>query len=447
MGGVSDMSKYQKRARERLRTDWLQQMPAAQRRTRTVRKPGGELISDVTIGDNYNSSHRQMGKPIGLEYVSDENHISDLKSYQEFHFSGDVGGEFFLERHGVGLLNPQSQHVQYVDNSSGQQKVTIDYNGPILATYPPNLSLPTVGSLRDLGPIGTKAIALVKPTNNVANLAVDLFEIKQEGLPKLFGAHLWKDKTLSAKAAGSEYLNEEFGWKPLVSDIRSGSYAAANAHKILESYERNSHKMVRRRYEFPVEMSENWSTVGTPVRAVGSPNAIESVLWDPLNTRGSVVKCTRFYRRTWFSGAFTYHLPVGFNSRHKLISAASQAGPLLGIELTPEVIWSATPWSWALDWVSNMGDIVSIYSDMQADGLVIKYGYVMEHTVTSDTYYFTGKAGYRPGTYTGWPTPIVSYVETKRRKKATPFGFEVTWNSFTPRQLAIAAALGITRVF
>jgi hypothetical protein len=67
---------------------------------------------------------------------------------------------------------------------------------------------------------------------------------------------------------------------------------------------------------------------------------------------------------------------------------------------------------------------------------------MMEHTKVSDRYTFSGDTrliarDIRPGYFT-----LVS--ETKVRRKATPFGFGLTWNGFNAVQLAIAAALGIS---
>jgi len=126
--------------------------------------------------------------------------------------------------------------------------------------------------------------------------------------------------------------------------------------------------------------------------------------------------------------------------------AAAKAGPLLGIELTPEVIWNASPWTWAVDWFSNAGDVVSNVSDWSTDGLVLRHGYIMEHIVTTVQYALDRPTRIKPlGSI--FASPVTAYLETKRREKATPFGFEIGWNGLSPRQLAIAAALGITRVF
>jgi hypothetical protein len=271
-----------------------------------------------------------------------------------------------------------------------------------------------------------------------------LAEIAKAPAHAFLGSSSWEGKTRHAKNASGGFLLSEFGWKPLVSDIRDASYAAANAHRLLEAYERNSGKIVRRRYEFPVEKSEVIENLGPSDGfsfAASTTNMIDTSRPQPV-----LYKTTKTYRRTWFSGAFTYHLPIGYNSRNGLVSAAAKAGPLLGIELTPEVVWNALPWSWALDWMSNAGDVVSNLSSWAVDGLALKWGYIMEHTVSEVTYTLTGGCRYKPYGLT-FASPVTAYLETKRRAKATPFGFEVTWNGLSPRQLAISAALGITRVF
>jgi hypothetical protein len=147
-------------------------------------------------------------------------------------------------------------------------------------------------------------------------------------------------------------------------------------------------------------------------------------------------------RKIWFKGAFTYFLPTGYESRNRVDRAALFASEILGLEITPETIWNLTPWSWAADWVSNIGDVMSNVSDFASDGLVLRYGYLMENTIIKDTYTVTGTDLHRYG-----PTTIQNtfITEVKKRRRATPFGFGLDEGSFTPRQTAIIAALGISR--
>jgi hypothetical protein len=41
--------------------------------------------------------------------------------------------------------------------------------------------------------------------------------------------------------------------------------------------------------------------------------------------------------------------------------------------------------------------------------------------------------------------PLVFNIETKTRRRANPFGFGVSWEALSARQIAILTALGITR--
>lgn len=423
------------------------QDPAFFRFTET--NPFTGQITHSFRGERSRPASARGSLPRGYQVTGDENHSAQLSAFHSGKFEGDIGGEFDMVRKSTICDNRMvTLHDAYTELGFDY---VIDYHGPVFPLPYSSMSYPPTPSYVNLAPIGTKAIALCKPTNNVANLATDLVETKSEGLPHLYGVNLWKDRTNIARGAGSEYLNSEFGWKPLASDIRGASYAAANAHTILKSYEANSHKMVRRRYEFPVERTETNSLVGSSVPDIPDFGTYPPGFLSRFLHTGNLFLTTRTYRKLWFSGAFTYHLPVGYKSHNALVSAAAKAKPLLGIGLTPDTVWNLTPWSWALDWVSNMGDVISNTSDMITDGLVIKYGYVMEHSVTSYTYThvtgnrYTSPIGSHSFDYT--PSQLTSYVERKRRTKATPFGFETSWGNFTPRQLAIAAALGLTRIF
>jgi hypothetical protein len=125
-----------------------------------------------------------------------------------------------------------------------------------------------------------------------------------------------------------------------------------------------------------------------------------------------------------------------------MIRALARADRLFGLNLTPDLVWNLTPWSWAIDWFTNFGDVVSNVSDMVTDGLVMRYGYIMEHTVAKNTYTLEGFSPLRGSL----PVPPMSFVtETKVRRAANPFGFGFTWDGLSPRQLAIAAALGLSK--
>jgi hypothetical protein len=119
-----------------------------------------------------------------------------------------------------------------------------------------------------------------------------------------------------------------------------------------------------------------------------------------------------------------------------------EANKLLGTRLTPETLYELTPWSWAADWVSNLGDVAQNISSFGADGLVLHHGYIMERSTVSRTFEMKGVA------LKGQPKYDLSQTYTtvvKQRVKATPYGFGLDVGSFSPHQVAIVAALGLSR--
>jgi hypothetical protein len=388
--------------------------------------------------------------PIGSEITQSESHPSwgrHLRNRESL--QGDVGGSFYNKKSGVRLVNADAQKLDglQLDNSFFPPRRTVGiYHGPVMAEHPGGISLPTLNedSFATLSAKGTTAIARCKPTNNVADLSNFLAELYRDGLPKLFGATLWKERTFAARNAGEEYLNEEFGWKPMVSDVQDIFHAVTHAHDVLNHYEQNSGHVVRRKYAFPVEESTSSPVLVSNTRSPIILTGTQGLYFDTGKSQnGKLWVTTKTIKRTWFSGAFTYHLPSGYRSRNAMIRYGTQARTLLGLRLTPEVIWNAAPWTWAIDWFSNAGDVVSNLSDWATDGLVLKYGYIMQQCISENTYFMEGYGRLRSTNV--HVSPVVAYQESKRREVATPFGFELSWNGLSPRQLAISAALGLTR--
>jgi hypothetical protein len=123
---------------------------------------------------------------------------------------------------------------------------------------------------------------------------------------------------------------------------------------------------------------------------------------------------------------------------------SAQANKLFGTRLTPATLWELTPWSWAADWFGNIGDIIHNASALGDDGLVIRYGYIMDSYESIVTYTQEGPIGINHG-------PVINSLSLtrihtlKRRYRATPYGFGLIPADFTTRQKAIVAALGISR--
>jgi hypothetical protein len=296
----------------------------------------------------------------------------------------------------------------------------------------------TASSETALGVYGAQAIARSKPTNPTAKLAVALAEVYREGIPHAPGVATWENRTRVARAAGSEYLNGVFGWLPLVSDIQNTMSAVRRHDQLWSQVQRDAGRVIRRSFEFPITVTASAPAVTNP--ATGSYS--NPLLMSP--TSGIRYKTRHTWSRRWFDGAFSYYLPRlgGGGIVDNFIQGFYKARRIYGLTLDPNVLWALAPWSWLVDWFVDAGDVISNITDTIVDGLVLRYGYMMEHSIMCDEYHIVGPA-FKDGTPVN--SKLYCVTETKQRIKATPYGFGLSWSSFSARQLAILAALGVTR--
>jgi hypothetical protein len=290
-------------------------------------------------------------------------------------------------------------------------------------------------TLEDCKALGTKAISLVTPNNPTFSLSQAIGEFRKDGLPSVVGTDLLKEKsrflkgkhsgTGFARGAGAGYLNVVFGWKPRGSDLKSFARSVKDSHEVIKSFQAQSDQKIRRRRAFPTS-KESRSLAGLMWLR---PMILSSVQADASTTEEKEI-------RSWFSGAFRYHVPVSDDIASKMARYESYANHLLGVRLTPEVVWNLAPWSWAADWFTNTGDVMKNISNLGTDGMAMQYGYMMRHTrkTTSTGFTYAGRSGYFRKT-----------EESKRRVPASPYGFNTTFDGLSNRQKAICAAIGITR--
>lgn len=286
-----------------------------------------------------------------------------------------------------------------------------------------------------LSTAGATAISRCAPTVPASDTLVAIGEIAREGIPSMVGSTLKKD-VKRYQSYGDEYLNYQFGWAPFVRDLRKLSKAVYESDDIVKRLTEGSGKHTRRRYSFPSkESTSTWEGAGliNPPLPTGY-----------LQSKSNRIETTRTESRTWFSGAFTYHANLrGSSSWERVEAAANRARHLYGIKLTPDVMWSLMPWSWLVDWQTNIGDVISNVSLFANDGLVMHYGYVMQHrSATRDSWIRgTFKSGIGAKNLSDSLTR-----DSKVRVRASPWGFGVDPINFTSRQIAILAALGISRM-
>jgi len=287
---------------------------------------------------------------------------------------------------------------------------------------------------------GTTAIARVFPTKSVSDLGVALTELYREGIPHAPGTQI-RDAVRDARTAKSlaqgssqEFLNYQFGWLPIVSSIEQFCNAVTNSHELIKQYVDRSDTRIRRRFHFPTESETATGTFYQPSSLA------------PLTSAGYFSNGYASETRTvdtWFSGAFKYHVPLGNTNWDKAERFARFAKYLYGVRFDPDLVWSVAPWSWASDWFFNVGDVMSNLSNIGPYATVLEYGYVMQHIRHEQRVY------HAPRPSLGCPPFLVpqftKVTETKYRDVANPYGFGVSYDGLSNIQLAILAALGLSK--
>jgi hypothetical protein len=349
-----------------------------------------------------------------LGQLCTEDNLGTVNSWTGHHWSG--GGAWFLTR------DTHSFNPPKVDMNTGLIQGPVRMGSNLSGVTQP--SLPVQPSDSQANALGATAIARTEPTNPAFDLSVTLGELMREGIPNAPGSSAM-ERTKAAKSAGGEYLNIEFGWLPLVRSINDFATVVRDHDDIIRKYQEGANRTIKRSYQWEPEQAYGYSA--TNFGAV------------PANgnfTGGG--RYTSTSKTMWFEVDYQYYLPTGGSTNDKIRRFGSYARKLLGVRLTPEVLWNLAPWSWAADWVANTGDVIHNISAIGTDGLVIRNGYIMCHTqrITVDHGRFNG---------TGPDCFHTRVEESKTRRPATPYGFGTSYDGLSNRKKAILVALGMSR--
>lgn len=417
------------------------------RKTRRSRKyplagaSGDYWLKSPSTGKWELKKHGHVGGS-GAQFTVSEGHPFKGK------YEGDLGGDFFSTKSEC-FITGKPTTLNWIDGKGRSNKLDSTFFCPGVPISKGDLTQPTpvTGPKPDTNGLGATAIALCSPVNPIAELGIASTEIYREGLPSLPGYRLWKNRLKPLLGLGEEVLNAEFAFLPLVSDVKDAAKAITKHREILEQYKRDDGKLVRRQFHYPSETEVHEETLLAGfARAVDASGQIVPSDVGPSVPPGYVLKRTETLRKTWFSGAFTYHIPTQNDTWEGMRRIATDANKLFGIRiLSPETLWELTPWSWAVDWFTNTQQVITNLSNAEIDGQVLRYGYLMDENISTTTYTLMESSGWYNLPVSS-VAPVTFKTVTKTRGGANPYGFGIGWEDLSPSQLAITAALGITRV-
>lgn len=358
---------------------------------------------------------RDTGGPFTSQKIEVE-----LDNWQPVSFYRDYGRYGIYSSLGMCYPSTEIQSVAHTHEGAENLAETPAYT---LSVYAPEIIADD--SVDDYG---ATAISRVQPTSPVFEGATAVAELMSER--KFFA--------IPGRAGGpsGEYLNYQLGIAPSVAAAQDLRTAIESSEKTIKQLERDSGKLIRRRYYFPDEVESS----RTEVSREGHPPPFD--IWNSILTPDFDSTLTTVTKRTtkrWFSGAFTYYLPKG-GWRRTLAELDSVYGVKPGIDTG----WELIPFSFVADYFVNAGDVLSNMNAFASDGLVMPYGYMMI-TQKVETEYTLRRQCYIDNSLV-WRTFRGKVVKTtKQRRRANPFGFGVSDNDLSLRQMSILAALGMSR--
>jgi len=250
-------------------------------------------------------------------------------------------------------------------------------------------------------------------------------------------------RIMTPRKVSDDFLNHQFGWTPFLGDFGRFYKTFQDFHNIKSRLRENNDKWIRRR----VVLEDSWtdtvvsSGVGMQVEPVGY--LVQSLFETGINPTWEIRERKHSYVTA--VGSYKYYRPEFDASLPDYNSAWNSVNRYLtiyGARITPSTIYRATPWTWLLDWFTDFGSNIDAMTDISVDAIAARYLYVSSHQTT--TQFFTQTLPFKGGSISStWP---IYWSEKARNGASTPYGFGLSWALLSPRQLAILAALGITRM-
>lgn len=187
----------------------------------------------------------------------------------------------------------------------------------------------------------TKAFADTNPSAAKVDLAVFIAELRDlPGLFKNIGSSM-------SKYGANEYLKYQYGWRPLIKDLRKLFDVLDHFDKRLNTVLRlHQYGSVKRRYEeLPL-----YSYSGPMMAWLPTPGL-------PVTEEISIPCSGQFTQKRWAVLKWKADLPESFFAVSADIKTSVRRA-LFGGTIDGATLWQLMPWSWLIDWSTNLGDYI-----------------------------------------------------------------------------------------
>jgi len=311
--------------------------------------------------------------------------------------------------------------------------------------------------------IATSAIGVMNPIQSHASVLTTLLELVSGDVPGVYKNLLKHLKTIqdirgvtssglkgAASFTGGSFLENVFGWTPMLKDINAAIQVLTTIDSLLfpeDSTRRNFKRVIHERFG---TLTGNVA-LGSGAVLAGSMSADERSIF--VNANQGTYFASPGTAPTVFTARETIDVRVTARFNTSMVPSAQSNGyldklqVLLGLQLTPQVLWDITPWSWLVDWFGNIGSVVENLSNIHASNLILNYAYA---TFRREAVSGVWAKPVLSGSSSGWQSLsgdfITEYTTVQKvRLRASPYGFGTALSSLNPNQWAVLTALGLAR--
>jgi hypothetical protein len=359
--------------------------------------------------------------------------------------SGDQGGPFYRWKTAITRV-PSEFHTLYRPNGLGSNRGKL-YEGRL--TIAPEPVPPFQDAEQLANDNGASLWNKAKPAKPLMQGAAAIFELRE--LPEMLRQRFLTPRSgigIQNAKHGKEVLANisnywlalKFGWEPLLKDVRNFVTTQLNGQKYLEQLIRDEGKPVRRKSAMPTQFTDYGVSEFEGYQYFEQGFVTQAYHTVPKGTFHwtSGADC-------WFEGQFRYWLPPGprdVNWTNRMLAA------IFGLYPTPSQVYQVMPWSWLIDWFTNVGDVVDNASGGVEDKLSADYAYCMAHKWYMREAKSVGEF-YSSNSFDGPTVSLTAssqmYTDTKVRIVPSPFGFGFDGDfSLSLTQWSILGALGLS---
>jgi hypothetical protein len=367
----------------------------------------------------------------------------------------------------IQMTNGVPQVIRFLDSSGNMVGISPlhDFGGFFAGNNVPGFSGTGTTGLDSSARNGicSNAIAAMSPIQSKASVLTTLLELVSGDVPGLLKdlrkhvdtitslrAAAPKGVIQAGSAVGGAYLENVFAWTPILKDITAAVEVLTTIDQLLFPEDNT-------RRTFDRVIHERWGSLTTTAalgnRGVlspsGGPHAYLTRNSDALGTTIQTPSLSMdFTAREKVDVRCTARFSTALVPSAQSNGYVDRMAVLLGLELSPAVLWELVPWSWLIDWFTNIGSVVENLSNIHMSNVILNYAYATFNRKT-----VAGVWMRRPPLVTSGSgflsfrgDVIFEYtLNQKVRVKASPYGFGVSPSSLSGEQWAVLVALGLAR--